>query len=856
MSWVVDFQFRLNAFAGWRLLDDHGVLSATWASLYGASVSLRSGYVPLLDLVPSEADLLCVEPNAFVSKANILTSTPFDTYQAVHIESGGSHLKNYSGVAPLTYLAPGQTLSSGEKRFGNVTLIKSESSSIAALKVDGKPASSKDSKVTLINSIPVSNLECKSDASKNSQFLYKDSLCISLSAESECSMEPLPFLEKKSFNVVKKQISSKKAKQQSPADVKMPIINEKQHEQEGMGLVDEQLWISRLLGLITGLKSSPVTMRQMLQRMHLDHIEEITQDPSVSILLHQEQSFDPHLEQLQALLPNSGPFSEIIATLGRDFLEGHTYQDVDFEIDIIPVVTDLLHWVVLLDAVSVLLIRLNNLWITQVLPQVIERYRGNFADKWFLDAKADILIAIASTISNSNLSNEQAASYAKIGYEYSILFAVAAETANNENVECLSDNIEIGHMLADLLVRGVMGADSISASFENETSAWQIKGLSNNYFDVYRSWYAIFIAGSGHEHLKEIPVTLAPLFLPNTIMSATSERFIHHRAISLLLAITAETGGSKWSNPVMSINRKKALLSSSKITLRWAKKMPEWKTLSTAGVEAAAHSRKARLSLAVQDLIYDLKTVDTWNTHTTSQFFTSLFKKQEPLLTDTVIETGVPEKPLLNYFFDNVFLSGIAMLALRIVLIVSYIICILPAYELANYLLFDCELSRPLSIVLLSTCFPIVLIVLSLWSAFLVTIILGRDVRTNRFPCPVYLYILTQNILDNVNELLMHSLKGTFYLNLYYSIMGATIGHNVLINALSFREHFLITLGSGAIIDDNAYVVGHQFVNQVLEAGAVLVAPEALMHPTSIAMPGSHVSGVIQPKTLVQRRQV
>eukprot|EP00121_Abeoforma_whisleri_P016119 Awhi_evm1s14808 len=856
MSWVVDFQFRLNVFAGWRLFHDHSVLSATWASLYGADISLRSAYIPLLNMLPSQADLLRIDPNAFVSNAKILTSTPYGTYQAVHIESysevglravvgGGSHLKKYSGVAPLTYLAPRQTLSTGEKRFGNVTLINS--------KIDCKSDSSGNNNVSLINFEPDSKVNGRSNSSKDSQYFYDNSL--SSSAEFESLNKPLPSLDDE-LNDILILKPRKQAEPQLPIEVKKPVVSDRQFDKEGMDLVDEKLYISRLLGLIKGLKSSPITMQQLLKRMHLDNIKELTQDPSLHTLLHEEQSFDPYLGQLQALLPDSGPFSEIIATLARDFLEGRAYQDVDFGVDVIPVVNELLHWIVLVDAVTTLLFHLSDLWTTQVLPQLIERCRGNFGDKWFLDAKANILIASACTFSNSDLSKEEAASCIKVAYEYSILLAVAAEVANNAYIDCLSDNIETGHILADLLVRDIMSPDSFSAAFDNTTSAWQMEGLSNHFFNVYRSWNAIFIAGSRHEHIRDIPVAMATLFLPKMILSATPENFIRHRFISLLLAIGAETYTPKWSNPVISTNRRHALISSSEITLRWAKKMPERKTLSTIDVKAAAYSRKARLAFAVQDLSYDLKTVDTWNTETAFDCFTNLLKKEEPLLTDTAIEAGIPEKPLLQYLFDNVFFSGIAMLGLRIVLIASYIICILPAYELANYLLFHSGLSRPLSIVLLSTCFPVVLIVLSLWSTFLVTIILGRNARINRFACPVFLYTLTHNIMDNVNELLMHSLKGTIYLNFYYSLMGATIGRNVFINALSIREHFLITIGSGAIIDDNAYVVGHQFVNQVLEAGTVLVAPEALMHPTSTAMPGSHVAGVIQPKTLVQRRQV
>jgi len=200
-------------------------------------------------------------------------------------------------------------------------------------------------------------------------------------------------------------------------------------------------------------------------------------------------------------------------------------------------------------------------------------------------------------------------------------------------------------------------------------------------------------------------------------------------------------------------------------------------------------------------------------------------------------------------------LSLLASISLRSLLFLSFIGCLIPSYEIANWLLFESTLSREISIPLLSISVLAAFLVLAIWGGLLTRIILGFGYSENGYNCGMRMYILTHAINNTNQELLMPVFHGTAFMNWFCYLMGSKVGKNAYIASNSILEHHLLEFGADSIVDEGVYVTGHLQVYNTLELKQVVIKPKATLHSCSLAMCGATAAGEILPRTYVPEDQ-
>jgi non-ribosomal peptide synthetase-like protein len=88
------------------------------------------------------------------------------------------------------------------------------------------------------------------------------------------------------------------------------------------------------------------------------------------------------------------------------------------------------------------------------------------------------------------------------------------------------------------------------------------------------------------------------------------------------------------------------------------------------------------------------------------------------------------------------------------------------------------------------------------------------------FSFRVVMWALTAQLHDMASFFFLKQIRGTPHLNLYFRLLGARIGHGVIINTTALSDWDLITIGDDVMVGDDAVILAH-----VGEKGLLKMAP-------------------------------
>nr|WP_280720458.1 Pls/PosA family non-ribosomal peptide synthetase [Kocuria sp. JC486] len=102
---------------------------------------------------------------------------------------------------------------------------------------------------------------------------------------------------------------------------------------------------------------------------------------------------------------------------------------------------------------------------------------------------------------------------------------------------------------------------------------------------------------------------------------------------------------------------------------------------------------------------------------------------------------------------------------------------------------------------------------------------------------------------------ILRYVSGTALLNLYFKVMGATVGRGVWSETYWLPEHDLIELGEAATVNRGCVVQTHLFHDRVLAMDAVRLGPGATLGPNSVILPAATLGryATVGPGSLVMR---
>lgn len=86
---------------------------------------------------------------------------------------------------------------------------------------------------------------------------------------------------------------------------------------------------------------------------------------------------------------------------------------------------------------------------------------------------------------------------------------------------------------------------------------------------------------------------------------------------------------------------------------------------------------------------------------------------------------------------------------------------------------------------------------------------------------------------------ILHHILGMPVLNLFYRLMGAKIGRNVMINTCNMFDFDLLTIGDGAMLGGDCVVIGHVGEGGMLRLRPIVIGPRCTVGQSSIIFPGA-----------------
>jgi non-ribosomal peptide synthetase-like protein len=131
--------------------------------------------------------------------------------------------------------------------------------------------------------------------------------------------------------------------------------------------------------------------------------------------------------------------------------------------------------------------------------------------------------------------------------------------------------------------------------------------------------------------------------------------------------------------------------------------------------------------------------------------------------------------------------------------------------------------------------------------SFLVLIVLARQAmffraRAGDHPF-LSLYTLRWAMLGTMVGLaklvILNFLLGNPVLNVFYRLMGARIGHGVVINTCNVFDFDLISVGDRAVLGGDAVVIGHVGEGGVLHLAPVTIGRDCTVGQSAIVFPGA-----------------
>lgn len=194
-------------------------------------------------------------------------------------------------------------------------------------------------------------------------------------------------------------------------------------------------------------------------------------------------------------------------------------------------------------------------------------------------------------------------------------------------------------------------------------------------------------------------------------------------------------------------------------------------------------------------------------------------------------------------------------LLMRVVLIVLVVFSLIPAYEFANFVLFDADMDRNAAILLLAVSFWLAMVSMMVAQKLMATAVLGFGKELQELPCRLSFYCSYQLFTYFFENLLLVVLHGTPFYNSFARFMGACVGRRVILLTGGLREHQLITLEYGAVVD-NAQLTGHQACDGAFELGPSLVGAESVLQPGAVCLSNGivHAGTVIHARSFAPKR--
>ncbi|KAM3571310.1 hypothetical protein VYU27_006665, partial [Nannochloropsis oceanica] len=123
-------------------------------------------------------------------------------------------------------------------------------------------------------------------------------------------------------------------------------------------------------------------------------------------------------------------------------------------------------------------------------------------------------------------------------------------------------------------------------------------------------------------------------------------------------------------------------------------------------------------------------------------------------------------------------------------------------------------------------------------------LILGNIKPTEQIPLAsvrfVQYWVVTR-LISFANMLVLGELKRTRLLSVYYRLMGARIGRDVLIDTVGITDPDMLTIHDGTVIGNGALLLGHTIRDGVITFGMIAIGQSCTIGPRAVLQPDARV---------------
>lgn len=102
-------------------------------------------------------------------------------------------------------------------------------------------------------------------------------------------------------------------------------------------------------------------------------------------------------------------------------------------------------------------------------------------------------------------------------------------------------------------------------------------------------------------------------------------------------------------------------------------------------------------------------------------------------------------------------------------------------------------------------------------------------------------YWVVSRLISFANMLVLGELKRTRLLNVYYRLMGARIGRDVVIDTVGVTDPDMLTIHDGTVVGNGALLLGHNMRDGVLSFGTIAVGQSCTIEPRAVLQPEARV---------------
>ncbi len=100
-------------------------------------------------------------------------------------------------------------------------------------------------------------------------------------------------------------------------------------------------------------------------------------------------------------------------------------------------------------------------------------------------------------------------------------------------------------------------------------------------------------------------------------------------------------------------------------------------------------------------------------------------------------------------------------------------------------------------------------------------------------------WALTAQFHDLARMLFLHQIRGTWLINMYFRMLGARIGRDVILNCTAISDWDLIEIGDDTMVGDDATILAHVGEKGRLRMSPVRIGRGCTISRDTVIMPGS-----------------